>query len=75
MNIATETLYSKIQPGTVWRSKLYNSITFAIQRIDPVNKIAWGLCSIAPDEINNISFEYLVDSYNLQNEASNTSLV
>jgi hypothetical protein len=58
-------LYKEITPGTVWKFK-HSNITIAVQRIDPVNKLAWGICCLVPDEINAISFEYLVEYYNLQ---------
>jgi len=57
-------LYKEITPGTVWKLK-HSNITFAVQRIDPVNKLAWGICSRVADEINAISFEYLFLYYNL----------
>jgi hypothetical protein len=56
-------LYKDITPGTVWRFNSVDNIIFAVQRIDPVNKLAWGICSIVADEINIISFEFLIDSY------------
>ena len=63
---AERKLYNKVQPGTVWRFKSHPLITFTVKRIDPINKIAWGVCSIVADEISTISFEYLVEYYNLQ---------
>jgi hypothetical protein len=63
---AKKKLYSKIQPGTVWRFKHHPLITFTVKHIDLFNKLAWGVCPIVDDENNIISFEYLVAHYDFQ---------
>ena len=61
----TRKLYNKVQPGTVWGFKPHPLITFTVKHIDLVNKRVWGVSSILADEISIISFEYLVECYNL----------
>ena len=62
---AKRKLYNKVQPGTVWGFKPYPLVTFTVKHIDLVNKRVWGVSSILADEISIISFEYLVECYNL----------